>query len=149
MYIKNTFIHFTKDGETITAKRGKIKTDKHQSFFIELYDVDGIDKKLRLHINEYLVNVLNHIKTEYVEITCVDPHRNFVQIRDCEPKEEPCVVFDEVSSLLRSEQLVSASADLIRFKSNLDYRDDVVDDLIERLEDYLLNQLGEVLLRVD
>ena len=149
MYIKNTFIHFTKNGETLTARRGKIKTDKHQSFFIELYDVDGMDKKLRLHINDYLVEILNDISTDYIEVECKDAQRNFVKIYPLEVEDEPCVVFDEVSGLFRSEELVKASADLIRFKNELSYHDEIVDDLLERLQDYLLNQLGEVLLRVD
>ena len=149
MKIERTWVHFDENGETIVGRKGKIKTDTHQSLFLELHDVQEKGDTIRLHINDYLCNILSHIETDFVRVICKDASRNFVNIYPYEAYEQPCDVFDEVSSLLRREELLSASADLIRFRNNLKYTDEYIDELLYELQEYLLEQLREVLDCVD
>lgn len=145
MIINKTWVRFEKNGEELIGRKGKIKTDKHQSLFLEVHDVFDDGDTIRVHINDFLVNILLRIESEYVRVVCKDASRNFVSIYGYDDYEEPCEAFDEVSSLLRQEELLTSLADLIRFRRGLAYSDDVVDDILEDLQDYMVRRLDEYL----
>lgn len=83
MRIENSWIRFEENGERITGKKGRIRTNSNDKLYFELLEVEG-EGTCRININDYLSNRINHLDAEYVTIVCKDHTRNFVEVREAD-----------------------------------------------------------------
>lgn len=148
MRIENSWIRFEENGERITGKKGRIRTNRNDKLYFELLEVEG-EGTCRININDYLSNRINHLDAEYVTIVCKDYTRNFVEVREADEHsswivhdDAPSVAFDEVSAQLERKELVLALARVIRVFDTIEYKDEQVSEYLVDLRDYLETKLG-------
>lgn len=148
MRIENSWIRFEENGERITGKKGRIRTNRNDKLYFELLEVEG-EGTCRININDYLSNRINHLDAEYVTIVCKDHTRNFVEVREADEHpswlvhdDAPSVAFDEVSAQLERKELVLALARVIRLFDTIEYKDEQVSEYLVDLRDYLETRLG-------
>ena len=148
MRIENSWIRFEENGERITGKKGRIRTNRNDKLYFELLEVEG-EGTCRININDYLSNRINHLDAEYVTIICKDHTRNFVEVREADEHpswivhdDAPGVAFDEVSSHLMKRELLLSIARVLRLYDTIEYRDEEVEEKIVDLQQYLEMKLG-------
>lgn len=146
MKIQDTWIRFEEKGERITGRKGAIKTNCNGKYFFEIYDVPGEEGTLRINVNDYIVDRLTEMESEYVTLICKDSLRNFVEVR---PAQHPSWdTHDSVSDLLESEfddeqeEYLLMLSDLILFKRNHQrFCDYEMNSMLTQLETYLRNKM--------
>ena len=148
MRIENSWIRFEENGERITGKKGRIRTNRNDKLYFELLEVEG-EGTCRININDYLSNRINHLDAEYVTIVCKDYTRNFVEVREADEHpswivhdDAPSTAFDEVSSHLMKRELFLSIARVVKLYDKIEYRDEEVEEKIVDLQQYLELKLG-------